>query len=60
MDLEEKISEFKQRIWDQLDDERTQKEQSAEMHLQHQENAWEAIKTLQKKLEGDLEAHGAN
>jgi hypothetical protein len=35
MDLEEKITEFKQRIWDQLDDERTQKEQSEEMHKQH-------------------------
>ena len=60
MDLDEKITEFKQTIWDKLEDERTQKEQAAEMHAGHQENSWEAIKTLQKKLEDDLVAHGAN
>jgi hypothetical protein len=35
MDLDDRISEFKNKIWEQLEDERKAKDDAAEVHLRH-------------------------
>ncbi len=45
-ELDEQISDYKQRIWDLLEDEKRQKEHASEMHDQKIKEEWDKIKAM--------------